>query len=290
MRPRNLARNIVVLSFRLLVIILVGLPIGWLGSTAMISWFYLQALQNSASQLHTKLSDTTKTTKLAVFSDAGASAPNDLQSITSIEGSIQSAQEQLRQFSNSVNGLTRIRYASVLPYYHQALFQQSNAQAIVAQTQDVLSQYDNLASFLKIYFTMNAQFAKITGQINSIQNFSSLSGSGDELVHDQQTLNADADKLASMEAPYDFQPLVTQSVAFYRQAANGIGQFTDSFATGNDQEQQSGIANIEQATHAHDALLSHLPATTYANSYTLQEVNELTRKTDSILAANTSGD
>ena len=263
---------------------------GWAVLASIAAFGYLRDLHTEADTLQTYLEEVSTTERLPVFSDAGTSSVANLRSLDTIQQHVIDARDQLAQFDTTAGSLRRIPLASVLPPYHQALAEQDNARTIVAQTQDELDQYDALRTFLQHFFVLDAQFTAVTGHINATSNITSLSSSTASLRTNSDALRAAADSLGRQPPPYSFQPVVTQMQAAYRQAADGVGALADGLDAGNDQQQTAALQQIEQATQTHDKLLADLPSTAYQQSYVLREIRELSRKTNSILAANTSGD
>jgi hypothetical protein len=245
---------------------------------------YLSRLQASGNQLKASFKVIEKTNNLNVFNNPDTAAQTSTQNLATIDSDIQDCQQQLAAFNKVANSLKQPPLTLSVGNMHKAEVQQVNAHTIVAQSRDVLNQYQQLSDFLKTYYSYEETFKAYTGAIDGVSDLSTLSTQTAQLNAQAQQLQQISTALASQAAPEGYQQLTTAAAPMYQQASQGFSELASGLLNGSDDQTSAGIALIEAAVNTHDSSVANLPTTLDNNAYVFQQVDELPDKIENLFS------
>jgi hypothetical protein len=245
---------------------------------------YLQRLEASGNRLKASYKTIGKTNNLNVFNNPDTAAQTSTQDLATIDSDIQDSQRQLAAFDKVANSLKRPPLTISVGTVHKAEVQQAQAHTIVAQSQDVLNQYQQLSDFLKTYYGYEKAFQSATASVDNVGDLSTLSSQTAQLSAQAEQLQEMSAVLASQPAPEGYRSLTTAAAPMYQQASQGFSELAAGLISGSDDQTNNGVALIEAAVNTHDSSVAGLPPTLDNTAYVFQEVNELPDKIENLFS------
>jgi hypothetical protein len=167
---------------------------------------------------------------------------------------------------------------------HKARVQQVHAHTIIAQSKDVLSQYQQLTNFLVTYYNYDKNFQTYTTAVDNVADLSTLAAQTAQLNAQAQQLQQYSTALTSSATPSGYQQLTAAAAPMYQQASQGFSELAAGLSTGSDDQTNNGIMLIESAVNTHDSSVAGLPTNLAQNVYIFQQVDELPDKIENLFS------
>jgi hypothetical protein len=246
---------------------------------------YTKRLDSASQPLDKCFDKLAETTQLKTYGAPDISLAVKQQDMATILQQITTCREELKKFDHSAQQLLSLRLAGYTATYRQAKVDQRQAYDVIGQSNDVLNQYRDLATFLQTYY----------GHITSFKNYTDAM-SGDVTYYDTSRvreirsqaadLRKRADEVAKLKSPAEFNATKASTGDMFRSAATGLENFADGYSTANDYLTSLGYSQIDQAVRQYDSTVINMPFDQLTKSYIPQQVVGLPAKVENLLAAN----
>lgn len=245
---------------------------------------YLKRLETDGNQLKTNFKTVDKTANLKVFNNPDTANQTNLRDLTVVDRDIKECQQQLAAFDKAADELKQPPLTISVGTFRKARIQQAHAHTIVAQSKDVLGQYQQLSDYLKTYYGYDKAFEAYTSAVNAVSDLSTLAPQSVQLNTQAQQLHQISMALASRPAPESYKSLPAAAAPVYQQAADGFTELTAGLSSGSDDRTSNGIALIEAAVNTHDSSVADLPDNLAQKAYVFQQIDELPDKIENLFS------
>lgn len=245
---------------------------------------YLKRLEASGQQLKVSFKTIDKTDNLNVFNNPDTAAQTSQQNLAVINKDIKDCQQQLTAFNKVADSLKRPPLTGSIGTMHKARVQQAHAHTIVAQSKDVLSQYQQLTNFLTAYYNYDKTFQTYTTAVDHVTDLSTLAAQTAQLNAQAQQLQQYSTALTNGATPNGYQQLAAAAAPMYLQASQGFSELASGLSVGSDDQTNNGISLIESAVNTHDSSVAGLPTNLAQNVYIFQQVDELPDKIENLFS------
>jgi hypothetical protein len=245
---------------------------------------YLQRLETSGDQLKVSFKAVDKTANLNVFNNPDTANQTNLQDLAVVNRQIADCQRQLAAFDKAADDLKHPSLTTSIGTMRKAEVQRAHAHTIVAQSKDVLKQYQQLADYLTTYYGYDKTFEAYTSAANAVSDLSTLAPQTAELSARAEQLHQISVALSSKPAPESYEPLPAAAAPMYQQAADGFTELAGGLSSGSDDRTNNGIALIEAAASTHDSSVAGLPDNLAQKAYIFQQIDELPDKIENLFS------
>jgi hypothetical protein len=222
------------------------------------------------------------TTGLKVFYAPDVSYADKAANTATILRQISDCRDEIKTFDQASHQLLVLRFAGYTQTYREAIVNQRQAFDVIGQSNDVLEQYQAMATFLSDYYKHIDSFRSYTSQLGGIHYFGTAELK--KLSDEADDLRARSVKLQQLSAPAEFEPTKNTTSTMFAKAADGLDQIVDGYTYGNDYMATNGFASVDQAVSDYDSNVMNLPFDQLTNSYIPKQVMQLPDKVKNLLA------
>lgn len=243
----------------------------------VVARHYFEKFNSELTALDSSLNGIAASASNPAFNDPDLTAGQQQTQFSQLAQKVQHTQRQLKNFSHT-NQLTEIPGPGFADDYRTASVRHDQAKNIAQQSSHVLSEYALLLQYLRTYTGLQNELAGHLQSVNNIKDFDQLKGKGKRMHNTAEHLRHDQKILESLMPPADFAQLQTESLASFRQAADGFTNLGRALNRGIDAEIYKAIRGLEQTTTKSQVRDKNLLVSLADNSPILLQVAELPEK------------
>jgi hypothetical protein len=248
---------------------------------------------NSASQpLNSCFEKLADTTSLDIYYAPDITIQDRQKDAKTITTQVDACRAQLKDFNTEARDLLNLHLAGYTQTYHEAKVNQRQAYDVIGQSNDVLNQYADLATFLSNYYEHIGVFLDYFNNLQTIEKAYPYSYPDRATV---ATLSSQASDLHKRAAAIRALP-TTASTASFADTKTETADMFDAYAAGfdnvvkgytnySDYYRSLGYKQVDAAVATYDAKVVTLPFEQLKASYIPKQVQQLPVKVKNLLAA-----
>ncbi len=267
-----------------LVFVLVWAAAYELAAPAVVAGRYINRVQASARSLESSYKDLESSTDFALINEPDAPPAAQAADAARIKRLVRQSRKDLASFKQTRESLRILPYTRYSPAYGRAFILKERSGWIVNQTDEALSNYLALASYLQAYYqTRNAISAELA-KFNEVTDLNVYAGRSKDARAVAARIRGSIRQLPEHAPLSDLDHLHQASLRAFNQAAGGF----DSLAHGVNPVVYARIdaaaLQLEQATKDIEALSATSYGKSIRQSRAVKDITDLKEKLDLILS------
>jgi hypothetical protein len=244
---------------------------------------YIAHLDTNSKPLEKCFEDLSKTTELKVYYAPDISLEQKRQDTATILKQITTCRAELKTFNTKSHDLVNLHLSGYTNSYQQAKTYQRQAYDVVGQSNDVLDQYAQLATFLSSYYDHLIAFKTYSQELQDNKYYL---GTAQLATMQQQAddLRERSAQIRELDAPAEFSTTKTSTADMFTNAAVAFDNVIKGYRYGNDYTVALGYDELDKANADYDGSVINLPFEQLIKSYIPQQVNQLPSKVSNLLS------
>ncbi len=246
---------------------------------------YDSRLSVAADDLHNCFLQLADNENSAIFYAPDIPLAQKQDNIKTIQQSIRRCNGELQRFYYDAQTLQSLYLSGYTADYRQSRTTKDHALNVAGQSNDVLRQYDQMATFLGEYYQGLEQFIEYTDKLNQTADLSSLQNQVPQLRQQAAELRAQATDMRKLKPTPGFEPMVGPTAAMLDQAASGFDLLASGYSRQNDTTITAGFTAIESAVATYNASVQQMSFDLLVKAYITKQVAALPGKVEDLSRA-----
>lgn len=239
---------------------------------------YLNDTKQEIKQLKASFRTLSETTRGPYFEKPDWPPEQAIKMLQDTKETTNATRDQLELFEKTRSHVPQQNNIVLTSKHVRAKIIDSEVDDMVAQTEEVLSDYYELIAYLEAVANARAVFEKNIQQINSYSDLNTLIGKSYLTTAMKDELAAAQQKLQAARIPSQYQDTHNLFLSTFDHAINGFTTLNHGLASAQDKLIYAGAATIESASEQYYTTVVNILYSATIASPTLDEVAELTEK------------
>lgn len=246
---------------------------------------YDSRLQAAANDLHACFLKLADTESLAIFYAPDIPLSQKQANIESVRQSVKQCSGELQRFYYDAQTLQGLYLSGYTGNYKKSQTTKEHALNVAGQSNDVLKQYGQMASFLSSYYEGLEMFTTYTDELNKMVDLSSLQNQTPKLRQQAAELRAQATDIRQLKPAAGFETMIAPTADMIDQAASGFESLANGYSRQNDMTIANGFESIETAVATYNATVQQMSFELLVQAYTTKQVAALPSKVEDLSRA-----